>query len=139
MSLAWLIGLSMGVGCDTYNSSRDSQASLTQLPVLPPLAQNSREEPEPEFVFKMHDRIASQQCGATGEELADASAIKVTRHTGDVRHLREIERPAFRRFHVEAVVLIQDRAADAVPVEPAAKISLRQAIFRYDVMNNEVG
>src|SRR5690242_2546798 len=136
MSLAWLIGLSMGVGCDTITLREILKLRLTQLTVLPPLAQDSGEEPEPEFVFKMHDRIASQQCGATGEELADAGAIKVARHTGDVRHLGEIERPAFRRFHVEAIVLVQDRAADAVPVEPAAKISLRQAIFRYDVMND---
>src|ERR1043165_9094258 len=98
----------MGVGCDTYSLREILKLGLTQLPVLPPLAQDSRKEPEPEFVLKMHDRIASQQCGATRKELADAGAIQIARHTGDVRHLGEIERPAFRRFHVETVVLIQD-------------------------------
>src|SRR5689334_14316949 len=129
----------MGVTCDTYNFREILKLGLTQLPVFPTLAQNSGKEPEPELVFKMHDCIAFQQRCATGKELADAGAIQVARHPRDVRHLRKIERPTLRSFHVEMIVLVQDRAADSVPVEPAAKISLRQTILRYDVMNDQVG
>src|SRR5689334_6054151 len=110
----------MGVTCDTYNFHEILKLGLTQLPVFPTLAQNSGKEPEPELVFKMHDRIAFEQCCATRKELADTGAIQVARHPRDVRHLREIERPAFWRFHVEMIVLVEDRATDSVPVEPAA-------------------
>src|ERR1041384_7854896 len=113
--------------------------TLCSLPIFPTLPDDACKEPEPQFVFKTGNRVAARECRPNREKLPDAGAIKITRHARDVRHRGKIERLAFRRFHVEPVVLIQDRAADAVPVKPLAKIFFRQAILGNNVMHDEIG
>src|SRR5262245_31434373 len=42
----------------------------------------------------------------------------------------------FRRLHIDARLLVEQGAADAVPVEPAAEIALGQTLLRNDVLND---
>src|SRR5205085_6782454 len=57
---------------------------------------------------------------------------------GDVRDLSVIERRLFGRFHVDARLLVEHRAADAVPVEPAAEVAPGQAVGGDDVTHDDL-
>src|SRR4029078_3207900 len=99
-------------------------APLIQLPVFPPLPQDAREKPDPQFILKSCNRIAPRQRTPDRKELMNARPRQIPRHAGDVRNFRKVERGAFRRLHVQTVVLIKNGASDAVPVNPASKMLL---------------
>src|SRR6185312_1760865 len=65
--------------------------------------------------------------------------IHITRHAGYVRDFGIIQMRLFRRLHVDSGSRIEHRATYAVPVEPAAKVSLGQTIRRDYVVNYHFG
>src|SRR5687768_13171796 len=112
---------------------------ISDFTIFPTLPQNACKEPDPKFVFKASNCVSSRRRGPDGKKLRDTCTKQVTRHPGDVRNLGKVEGGSLRRFHVEAVVLIENRSTDAVPVKPLPKIFLSQPILGNDVMHDQVG
>src|SRR6185369_4015046 len=92
--------------------------------------------PELQFVFEGADGFAADRVAQHSGKRTLKTTIQVARHAGDVRHFRKVELGIVRRFHVDAELLVKNRAADAVPVKPATKVALRQTIGRHHVMHD---
>src|SRR5262249_40092118 len=65
--------------------------------------------------------------------------VKVSGDAGDLWDLREVELRIVRRVHVYPEFREQNGAADTVPVAPASKVPLRQALRFHDMMDDHPG
>src|SRR5688572_1084014 len=91
---------------------------ISDFTIFPTLPHNACKEPDPKFVFKASNCVSTRRRGPDRKKLRDTGAKQVTRHACNVRNLGKVEGRALRRFHVESVVLVENRSTDAVPVKP---------------------
>src|SRR5262249_52741665 len=96
-------------------------------------------KPKTQFVFENRGLIKSHQRRYRFQKRLQISAVHVARHTRDVRHVCKIQLRAFRRLHIQPFGLIENRAADSVPVKPTAEVLFRQSVARNNMMNHQVG
>src|SRR4051812_765534 len=80
--------------------------------ITPPLPDDAGEHAQPELVFERRRPVAPRDRFQPAGELRPARSEQVAGHAGDMWSLGEIERRLLRRFHVEAVLPIENRAAD---------------------------
>src|SRR5579872_174085 len=92
----------------------------------PALPDDAGEKPEPEFVIERGDRIAADERGDPGAGVSNRRSIEIPGHAEDMWHAPGVRRRLLGRFHVETRSFVQQRAADAAPVEPAAEVTLPQ-------------
>src|SRR5215510_3592911 len=108
------------------------------LPVLPSLPGNAGEHAEPQLVVERSPSVAAHvrctQCG----RVAGRRTAQIARHAAHARRVREIVARSVVRLRIEPLLLIEQGAGDAAPVEPAAEMRPLQTLRRDDVLHRHL-